>query len=233
MLRKLLFVVSIAAFTFAACGRQVTPDRTTTPSGLTSGFMQVKFTAAQPLDFTNVQYVVMFNTTATGGMPYANGYLTNFANYSFAIVVGGNGTSSQVQVIQYVRQPGTGGGTIAFPTVIPYTSLQLQFSQTTSNQFIVTFDRRLFNGVVATPTPGGSNPNLWFANWFTTNGSGQPIDAPGLGGPQDTSFTFPPSGAPGFDVSTTFDQQWTAVAGWPQVTPQSAQITAGEIVNTK
>src|SRR5438552_2092127 len=100
MLRKLLFVVSIAAFTFAACGRQVTPDRTTTPSGLASGFMQVKFTSAQPLDFTNVQYVVMFNTTSTGSMPYANGYLNNYANYSFAIVVGGNGLSSQVLVQQ-------------------------------------------------------------------------------------------------------------------------------------
>ena len=194
--------------------------------------MQVKFTTAQPLDFTNVQYVVMFNTTSTGGMPYANGYLNNYANYSFAIVVGGNGLASQVLVQQYVRQPGVSGGSVTLQS-IPYTSLQLQFSQTTSKQFIVTFDRRLFNGIVPTPTPGGSNPNLWYANWFTTNGSGQPIDAPGLGGPQDTSFTFPVSGAPGFDVSTTFDQQWTSVAGWPQVTPASAQIIAGEIVNSK
>lgn len=231
MLRKLLFVVSIAAFTFAACGRQVTPDRTTTPSGLASGFMQVKFTTAQPLDFTNVRYVIMFNTTATGGMPYANGYLNNYANYSFAIVVGGNGTASNVQVIQYVTQQGS--GTAPFPTPVIYSSLQLQFTQPAANQFVVTFDRRLFNGVAPTPTPAGPNPNLWYANWFTTNGSFQPIDAPGLGGPQDTSFTFPPSGTPGFDVSTTFDQQWTAVAGWPQVNPSSAQIVGGEIINTK
>src|SRR5579872_7234684 len=58
MLRKMLFVVFVAAFTFAACGRQVTPDRTTTPSGIPAGFMQVKFTTAAPMDFTNVQYVI-------------------------------------------------------------------------------------------------------------------------------------------------------------------------------
>ena len=234
MLRKLLFVVSIAAFTFAACGRQVTPDRSTTPSGLPSGFMQVKFTTAHPMDFTNVQYVIMFNTSTTGGMPYANGYLTNYANYWFAIVVGGTGVLSQAQVVQYVRQPGLGGGQAAQALVIQYTPQQLQYnlnSNGQNTQFTVTFDRRLFNGIVATPSPvPDANANVWYANWFTTNGSGQPIDAPGLAGPQDTSFTY---GSPGFDISTTFDLPWTAVSGWPQVTPGSAQIAGGEIINSK
>jgi hypothetical protein len=195
--------------------------------------MQVKFTTAAPMDFTNVQYVIMFNTSTQGGEPYANGFLNNFANYSFAIVVGGNGTLSQVQVIQYVRSPGAGGGTIATPQSIPYTPQQLQFnlnSNGQNTQFTVTFDRRLFNGIVATPTPvAGANPNLWFVNWFTTNGAGQPIDAPGIGGPQDTSFTF---GAPGIDVSTSFDLQWVAAAGWPQVNPPSAKIAGGEVINS-
>ena len=193
--------------------------------------MQVKFTTKAPMDFTNNQYAVIFNTSTQGGEPYANGFLTNFANYSFAIVVGGNGSLAQVQVIQYVRSPGVGGGTVASPQSIPYTPQQLQFnlnSNGQNTQFTVTFDRRLFNGIVATPTPVG-NANLWYVNWFTTNGSGQPIDAPGLGGPQDTSFTF---GLPGIDVSTSFDTQWVAAAGWPQVTPASAQITAGEVINS-
>jgi hypothetical protein len=232
----MLFVVSVAAFTFAACGRQVTPDRSTTPSGLPAGFMQVKFTTAQAMDFTNVQYVIMFNTSTSGGMPYANGYQTNYANYWFAIVVGGNGVLSSVQVVQYVRNTGVGGGQVASPQVLPYTPQQLQFnlnSNGQNTQFTVTFDRRLFNGIVPTPSPApGANPNLWYANWFTTNGSGQPIDAPGIGGPQDQTFTFPTSGLPGFDVSTSFDQQFNANAGWPQVTPRSAQIAGGEIINS-
>src|SRR5438270_8042837 len=121
VLRKILFVVSVAAFTFAGCGRQVTPTRgSVTPSGLPSGFMQVKFTTAAPMDFTNVQYVIMFNTSTSGGMPYANGYQTNYANYWFAIVVGGNGVLSQATVVQYVRQSGLGGGTVAVPQPIPY-----------------------------------------------------------------------------------------------------------------
>lgn len=231
MLRKLLFVVSIAAFTFAACGRQVTPDRTNTPSGLSPGFMQIRFTSAAPMDFANVTYVIMFNTMG-GGMPYANGYQNNYANYSFAIVVNGNAISSQTQFIQYVRQPGLGGGSVASPQSVPYTPQQLNVVQNGPMQFTATIDRRLFNGIVATPTPQpGASPNVWYANWFTTNTSGQPIDAPGIGGPRDTSFTFPRSGLPGFDVTTTFDQQWNFQAGWPQVSPQSAQISAGEISN--
>lgn len=185
------------------------------------------------MDFTNVQYVIMFNTSTQGGEPYANGFQTNFANYSFAIVVGGNGTLSQVQVIQYVRSPGTGGGTVATPQSIPFTPQQLQFnlnSNSQNTQLTVTFDRRLFNGIVATPSPvPGANPNIWFINWFTTNGSGQPIDAPGLGGPQDTSFTY---GLPGVDITKAFDLPWVASAGWPQVTPRSAQIAGGEVINS-
>ncbi|HEV2262825.1 MAG TPA: hypothetical protein VGR69_11110 [Candidatus Rubrimentiphilum sp.] len=233
MLRKMLFVVFIAAFTFAACGRQVTPNRVSSPSGLAAGFMQVKFSAAQPLDFTNVQYVMMFNTMGSGGMPYTNGYLNNYANYSFAIVVGGNGVQAQPQVWQYVRQPGVGGGSIAVPTQIQYTAQQLIFSPLGTNQFAITFDRRLFNGInVGSPSPSPSPPaNIWYINWFTTNNAGQPIDAPGIGGPKDTSFTFPTSGTPGVDVTTSFDSQWTANAGWPQVSPQSAQIIAGEVIN--
>jgi hypothetical protein len=197
--------------------------------------MQVKFTTAQPMDFTNVQYVVMFNTSTSGGMPYANGYQTNYANYSFALVVGGNGTTSSVQVIQYVRNTGVGGGQVASPVNLPYTPQQLQAnlnSNGQNTQFTITFDRRLFNGIVATPSPvPGANPNLWYINWFTTNGSGQPIDAPGLGGPQDQTFTFPTTGLPGSDISTSFDQQFSANAGWPQVTSRSAQIAAGEVIN--
>jgi len=233
MLRKLLFVVFIAAFTFAACGRQVTPDRTTTPSGLPSGFMQVKFTTAQAMDFTNVQYVIVFNTSGTGGMPYANGFLNNYANYSFAIVVNGAGSFSQVQMVQYVRSPSVGGGTLATPQAIPAAPQQLQYAPNSSNtQFTVTIDRKLFNGIVPVSPSPGSNPNIWYANWFTTNTSGVPIDAPGINGPQNTSFTFPISGTPGFDVTTAFDSQWTFQIGWPQVSPASAQIAGGEIINS-
>lgn len=186
------------------------------------------------MDFTNVQYVVMFNTTGTGGMPYANGFQTNYANYSFAIAIGGNGTLSQPRVIQYVRQPGLGGGTYASPQSIPWTQQQLQYVLNTNGQntqLTITFDRRLFNGIVPTPTPAGTGSVVWYANWFTTDTSGNPIDAPGLGGPKDTSFTFPTSGSPGVDPTTAFDYQWTFQNGWPQVSPQSAQLAAGELLN--
>lgn len=236
MLRKLIFVLAATAFAFAACGRQVTPDLPGTggASGLPPGFMQVKFTVAGQMDYANVSYVLVFNTSGSGTMPYANAGQTNFANYSFEIVVGGNGTVAGPALIQYVRQPGI---TLPVPRQFTYSPQQLQFdpnSDGLGDQFTITFDRRLFNGpIVPTPSPGPNGNNTWYVNWFTATPGGGPglvgqvLDAPGLLGPADTSFTFPP-----LNVTTSFDQQWVAAAGWLQVSNANAQIAGGEVINS-
>ncbi len=237
MLRNLILAFCATAFILSGCGRQVTPNRAGTDGvGLQPGFMQVKFTTAAPLDFTDYQYIIAFNTSSTPGMPYAqNGNQSrNWQNFSFEIVVGGAGGFATVQAYEFVTQS---GGTYKFPYPLHPTPQILQPVNTNCNgqgtQFCITFNRSLFNGI-SVPPRGGATPqpsptpqsNLWFVNWFSAAASGgTPVDAPGLAGVADTSFVFGP-----LDVNTGFDRQWTAQAGWPQVAPP-AQIVGGEVIN--
>jgi len=235
MLRFLILAVCATAFTLAACGRQVTPDRPGTNGvGLLPGFAQVRFTAGAPLDFQNVAYIVAFNTSGTGGEPYAiNGNQTrNWQDYSFEIVLGGGGGIVQPTVFQFITQ-NRGGGSVKVPFRLQPTAQQLQFDPNCNGQgtqLCVTFDRRLFNGIQTggspspSPTPQSSQ---WFVNWFTADASTrQPLDAPGLGGVNDTSFVFGP-----LDTTVSFDQLWTAAAGWPQAPTPQSQIVGGEVLN--
>jgi hypothetical protein len=78
---------------------------------------------------------------------------------------------------------------------------------------------------------------IWNINWFTVTptsagpqAGGTVIDAPGPLGVNDQTW-LPPNGT--YDTTTKFDNPWTAVPppGWPQVTPQQAQIAGGEVIN--
>lgn len=264
MLRKLIFVVSVAALTLVACGRQVTPDRTGTSSqGLPSGFMQIKFNTAGPMNFSNVWYVIAFNTSGTGTEPYAiNGNQNReWLDFSFEIIVSQapGQLSPQATLIQFITQPGVGGGTVKVPSQpLGVTPQQLQLNPNCNGQqtqLCVTVDRALFAGLAQTaptaapsvsPSPSASpsaSPtaqpfaNVWFINWFTVNPSssptnpGQVIDAPGLGGPNDTSFLPPNPPSHNYDTTASFDYPWNAVPGWPQVQNSSAQIAGGEVLN--
>ena len=218
--------------------------------------MQVKFTTTGAMDFVNVRYVIMFNTSGNGQEPYTNGYQNNYANYSFAIIVGGNSTSiAQPVLVEYVGQPGPGGRTVVTPYQLPTSPQTLQLipnSNGQNTQFTVIFARALFNGLftptpppggtpaptptpVPTPTPTGTSaPSpmpttasqaVWNINFFTTDSQGNPLDAPGIGGKSDTSFTFT---AP---VNTVFDQQFNVSPAAPQAPSPSAQILTGQVSN--
>ena len=271
MLRKLVFVVCAMALTLSSCGRQVTPNRTgTSATGLASGYMQIKFNTYQAMDFGNVWYVIALNTSGTGGQPYAiNGNSQqNWTDFSFEIVlyqVPGQ-AAPQVKLIQFISQPGIGGGTVKVPTTITaYASQLLQFTPNCNGaqtQLCVTINRTLFaglsgSGTTPSPTPGPSSSptstpsaspsaspttspspqpfgGTWFINWFTVNAAtGQVIDAPGPSGPTDVSWLPPIPTSHNYDTTTSFDFAWQGVPppGWVQVTPASAQIAGGEVLN--
>ncbi len=126
----------------------------------------------------------------------------------------------------------------------------------TQTQFCVTINRNpVFTGINASPTPTASatispspsptssatssptaSPSnapasIWFVNWFVASPTGSPagqvIDAPGLTGPNDTTFKQQ------YDVTTSFDVPWTqplppAVFAAPG---PSSQIVGGEVLN--
>lgn len=186
--------------------------------------MQIKFRTSQAMNFSTTRYWVVFNTTGTGGTPYSNGSLTNFQNYSFAFIVGGNGVTVTPQLFEYVA-PTSGAPTVAVQLF--YTPQQVIFTQNSNGQnteFTILFARSLFSGI-ATPAPVVSTS--WFYNFFTTDTSNNPLDALGIGGASDTSY----QGGP-LAVNTVFDTIVTVPAGAVQASTPAAQIAGGELVNT-
>lgn len=226
-LRSVSLVVFVMSMVLSACGRQITGvGSATSNSNVTvqPGFMSLRFRVNAALDFTNVRYVIVFNTSGSGAQPYANALTSGFQNYSFAWIVGGTGGNAQPQLVQYFSVPGTGTGLQTQPVVVPPQNVQLQIGTSgNAGEFTLTFARVSFNvpnpAVSASPTPGASAtatatptagptpsptpsaatpaPSLipttpaqvnWNINFFTTDPSGNPIDANGTQGILDTSF---------------------------------------------
>jgi hypothetical protein len=243
-----VLVVCALALTLSSCGRQVTPDRTNSPTGLQPGQIEIKYTMANPVDFVNDWYVLAFDVTCTPPAQTCTPYAqygtqnTGWFNWDYEIVVYQPNSSSGVQVAMYAfvnQQTTNGSQKYPFP-VQAIQPLQLNVITNCSgpNQFCVIFNRSLFNGnyvqgTSATPPVAG---NTWYVNWIVASPSGNPqgqaINAPGQLGPNDTTFAFPSNGQ-GLDVTTAFDQRWTALAppAWNTPPNPAAQYQSGEVIN--
>ena len=258
MIRKLGLFVLVTALTVSACGRQVTPDPNgVNGNGLQSGYMQIKYRVAQPFNFTNVAYTVVFNTSGVGQTPYSNCQLTNCQNYSFVFIVGGNGTTVASPILlQYVTQ-GTGlQPQLVQINYVPGTVLFNPNSNGSSTEFTITFQRSLFNGVLlgsstpsptvspstspsasptgsASATPQPQFSNIWYYNFFTAQANA--AASYNVGATLDSlgvggSVDTSYQGGP-LDVDATFDDNFFAQSGTLASNP-AAQITGGEILNS-
>ena len=231
MFRKLLLVLCVTALTLASCGRQVTPNRIgTSGNGPPSGFIEIKFRTAQPLDFVNTWYVIAINTEGqapgTNGMPYpVNGNQSmNWQNYSFEIIVSQlpGQTGPQAAIIQFITQRAVGGGIVKYPsqpfTVTPQQLLLTPNCDALGTTFCLLIDRNLFAGLGST-TPGpSSSPSA------TPSSSPSPSPSP-------TSSTSPspsPSGSPPTLTGSWFINWFTVTpgGGGPQAAGQGSVIDA-------
>jgi hypothetical protein len=192
-----------------------------------TGTMSLRFRVAGPLDFTNVRYVVVFNTSGNGAEPYANTVSAGFANYSFAWIVGGSAGVVAPRLIQYFSGAALGPGLQARPVVVPQQDVQLQVGTSgTRNEFTLTFSRTLFN----VPNPGTGRPGVaptWSVNFMTTDPNGNPIDANGTGGIADVSF----AAYSRIDTLQRADLTYVKPAGSAAVSNPSAAISQNEVVN--
>jgi hypothetical protein len=164
--------------------------------------MVVKFRTNGPFDFTNFNYVMVFDTNCPTSdpvlcTPHANVYTTTFTNYTYAFVVGTQGGTSSVSPLlyQFYIVPGGGSGlhqNITIPSAA-LTSLQLN-TNGQNTEFTLTFNRQEF--LQTPPVTGAPSPaplGLIYLNLLTTNpptasvGPNVPQDALGLG-VNDTSF---------------------------------------------
>ena len=202
MIRRLGFVLLVTALIVSACGRQVTPNRAgSTASGLQSGFMSVKFRVAQPFNFSNYKYVVIFNTNGDGNTPHPLGQLNNFLDYSFALVVSGSGGVASVQAIQYAR-PGSPTQAPAH-ILIPTTPQQLQLTVNTNGantEFTIIFQRVIANGVL--PSGPTASPTASAAPTATPTLTPSPAPSPTASGSSS------PSPVPSPTASPTFASTW-------------------------
>jgi hypothetical protein len=229
MIRKLCFgLVLLAAVTIVACGRQVTPNPPGIgPGGAPAGYMSVFFDVSQPFNFSNYQYWIVFNTSGNGLTPGTQPYLNNWAAYSAAIEVAGNGGSTFARAVQFVKNQNTHIPP-AFIT-LPTTPQQLQYnanSNGSGTEFNVIFQRSVFIGVQPSPSPLAAN---WVYNAFTTQASVQNnlvfVDSMGAGGPNPPQYN-----SPALPTYTCFDQTNFALSSGLQIDPP-AQIVSTEVAN--
>jgi hypothetical protein len=261
MFRWLGLAVVVVAIVLAACGRQVTGLNAPNAGSITSGDMLIRFRVAGPLDFTNVQYLVVFNTTGNRVEPYPQANLTGYLNYSFAFVVGGNQYTSQPLLYQYYLAPGTTSGIQLFRITIPPQLINYVPNSggnpSGGGEFTITFSRSLLYGVnpggtptptatktpTPTPTPTGSSAPV---ATVTLNPNVQPTTAA-----QETwainFITTDTNGVPidsmgiGGPTDTTFsytvdttqavDNTITKATGTSTVQNLSAQLQGFEVIN--
>jgi hypothetical protein len=241
MFRWLGSAVFIVATVLGACGRQVTGLGALNAGSIQSGHMLIRFRVAGPLDFTNVQYLMVFNTSGNGVEPYPQANLTGYLNYSFALVVGGNQYTSEPLLFQYYLAPGTTSGIQLFRITIPPQLINYVPNSggnpTGGGEFTIDFDRSLLYGVNPGGTPAPvttlspvvqpttAAQHVWAINFITTDPSGVPIDSMGLGGATDTTFSYR------IDTTTSQDNTITKAVGSGNVGNASAVLQGFEVIN--
>jgi hypothetical protein len=162
MLRRFASAGSMLAFALAAvlvaCGHQVTPSPNLNNDNL-SGRMVIRFRTQQTMDFTNYNYVIVFNTCGVGGEPYPNAYATTFLNYSSAFVFGAStGAAAAYPLLyQYVVTSGAIPTQISVPLGASTTQLVLN-DNGQGNEFQLTFTRNQLDNPlqVSNPCPNGT-----------------------------------------------------------------------------
>lgn len=219
-------IVILFASALAACGRQVTPDPTTNNL---SNTMLVKFRTKAAMDFTNFNYVIVFNTCSLGGEPYPNVFTTTFTNYSYAFAIGANFAGSTVQptLIQYILTPGTSNQ--LNPQTVQYNPTTTQFTPNdngSNNEFTLIFPISQLSNPLNVPTPcpsGATQSSTWFINFFTLDKTSRVQDSLGINGANDTSFQF--------SINTTVSSNNALFRPSGIVLPsnQAAAIDGGEI----
>ena len=208
--------------------------------------MLIRFRTLGTLDFTNLRYIVVFNTSGNGITPLAT-QIASFSNYSFELIFGGTNVGGASYQLLQIIPTGTQNGYQQLPVPIQqqYVTNFNPNSSGTANEFTFTFNRLLLTPIATpapttaptapTPTP---NPNptptlqpgvatLWAVNCFSTDPQGNPIAAIATNGIQDVTFRQ-------FVVDTTqpFDNPVTKpLAAAPQVNPPAAQVIFVEVIN--
>jgi len=241
-------VVVAAMMALPGCGRQVTGLNVTGNGIVQSGQTLIRFETAGQLDFQNVSYLMVFNTSGNGQQPYAQGFNTDFKNWSVYFIVGGGATYANAPGLEQVYQDPASGAARAFNISYPTSIVNFQPSIPSGNAqfgFQITFNRCVFD--LANPTNNPSVPTsangicppfqnagigtAWNVSLFTLDRTLTPIDSLSVNGPSATDYVVP------FDVTQVIpgngnSGQRFKPANNATVSNPAAQIIGIEIFNT-
>jgi hypothetical protein len=243
-MRRAGFALLTASMAAAACGRIVTVPKTGANGGLVpAGNMLIRYRVQGVLDFTNLRYLVVFNTSGNGITPYAPSLLnTSYLNYSFILVFGGTSVGgASFGLLQVIPIASGGFQTVGLQINSQFVTSFNANSSGQGNEFTFTFNRLLLTPLqstsptpTSTPTAGPTSvptllsgvSSLWALNAFSADANNNPIDAIAFGGTADTTFS-------SFIVNTLapFDVPVNKAAGSSQVANLNAQLAAVEVIN--
>ena len=192
--------------------------------------MAVFFNTAGAFNFSNYQYMVVFNTTGDGRTPSTDTIQTNWDGYSYAMVARGNGVSSFAEAIQFRRSnqnPHIPPVWFQLGTTPQTFSYNLD-ANGTSSEFSILAQKRVFSSPAPSPSP---TSNVWTFNAFTIQANNQGTwffnDSMGAGGPVDPQWV---CCSPQLDMTQCFDNTYFAL-DTQGIQDPSAQIVSIEIAN--
>ncbi|HTU69181.1 MAG TPA: hypothetical protein VMF11_02580 [Candidatus Baltobacteraceae bacterium] len=222
--------------------------------------MSVKFNVQSAFNFSTDSYAIVFNTSGSGVTPLPVTTSNNYAGYSIAIVVGGNGGSGvQAQAYYYYRPANTSQAPVLYPiSPTPQQLILTLYSGGLQTQFTVIFARIIASfSATTTPTPsptasaaatasptaspsptatasGVAVSNLWNFNFFVLQGQVSQYESQGSLQIVDSLGA---GGAndttytsPQLDVSTSFDTGAFYVQAGTHPS-QSDALAGGDIAN--
>jgi hypothetical protein len=231
MIQRVGFVSTmLTALVAAACGRQVTPNPPGLgPGGAPPGYLAIHYDVVSPFNFSNYQYMIVFNTTGSGVTPSTQTVQTNWAGYSFGLIALGNGIDTYAEAIQFIHSTQNPHSPPAWQNVHP-TPQQFSFNPNSNGagtEFSMLAQKVIFKGIVS-PSPSASPSNLWKFNAFVTEASNggqwQFYDSMGAGGRNPPEFV-----SPTLNMDTCFDSTYYAQDN--TISAPSAQILSVEISN--
>jgi hypothetical protein len=238
--RRLGIAVVVAAMlVISGCGRQVTGLNAPNANALVpEGQTLIRFDTAGTLDFANVAYLIVFNTTGNDQQPTAQGYNSDFKNWSYFFIEGGSAGVASSPLLYQIYQDPVNGGSKAFQLTYPQNSVNFTASIPTGNSpfgFQITFNRCLLDQPVPSASPPPINTTnricppymfsdgLWNVSLFTLDRASNPIDSLSTNSPNSADYKFD------VDTTTLVNKNYFKPANNTTLSNAGSQITGIEV----
>ena len=202
------------------------------------GTTLIRFDTAGTPDFANVSYLIVINTSGNDQQPTAQGYNSDFKNWSYFFIVGGSAGVASSPALYQIYQDPVNGGPARFQLTYPQNAVTFQTSIPTGNSsfgFQITFNRCLLDDPVPSASPPPINTtnricppytysqSLWNISLFTLDRGSNPIDSLSTTNPSSADYKFD------IDTATQVNRNYFKPANNTTLQNPGSQITGIEV----